>query len=236
MTFCPLTTKFSARGHRSARAAGVCLVLCFAGVTTAFGQLATAPRLRDGALPLPNLEAVGGGEVVLELAIDSDGRVARVDLVRSTPPYGDTLVRTVRDWRFEPATDQSLDRRVAVASRVLLAAVFRAPTLYAGPTTGVSPQVQGPPSEHLPQIESLVVPAYPPTAIGDASVLVEIELPAGSDPSAYRLLSPTSGFDDAALDAVRAWRFTFRRSTNTADPLFVYAVLGFRSPVVPAKP
>jgi TonB family protein len=179
---------------------------------------------------------VGGGEVVLELAIDADGRVARVNLVRSTPPYGDALVRTVRDWRFEPATNQSLDRRVAVASQVLLAAVFRAPTLYAGPATGVPPLVQGPPSEHLPQIDSLVVPAYPPTAIGDASVLVEIELPAGSDPSAYRLLSPTSGFDDAALDAVRAWRFTVPRATHTVDPLFVYAVLGFRSPVVPAKP
>ncbi len=69
-------------------------------------------------------------------------------------------------------------------------------------------------------------------ATGDASVLVEIELSARAEPSVYRILSPTSAFDEAALDAVRAWRFSAPRAADAADPLFVYAVLGFRGPVV----
>jgi TonB family protein len=229
---CHRTARSQARARRwCIHAALTCLAVWTVGITTASAQQA-APRLREGALPAPNLEAFGSGEVVLELAVDPGGSVVRVDRVRSTPPYDDALVRAVGAWRFEPATNLSEGRTVAVASQVLLVALFRPPALYAGPAPGAPPEVHGLPSVRLPNVASLVVPAYPPTATGDASVLVEIELSAGAGPSMYRILSPTSAFDEAALDAVRAWRFSAPRAPDAADPLFVYAVLGFRGPVV----
>jgi hypothetical protein len=67
-------------------------------------------------------------------------------------------------------------------------------------------------------------------------VLIEIEMNARAEPRGYRVLSRGSGFDDAALDAVRAWRLRAPRAVETPEPLFVYAVLGFRAPLAPAAP
>ena len=80
------------------------------------------------------------------------------------------------------------------------------------------------------------MPAYPPTATGDGIVLLEIEMTALVHPRGYRILSPASGFDGVALDAVRAWRFRPPRAVDVPEQLFVYAVLGFRAPLAPATP
>ena len=78
------------------------------------------------------------------------------------------------------------------------------------------------------------MPAYPPHATGNGMVLVEIEMTARAEPRGYRRLSPVSAFDSAALGAVRAWRFSVPRAIDAPEPLFVYAVLGFRTPLAPA--
>ncbi len=74
-------------------------------------------------------------------------------------------------------------------------------------------------------------PAYPATHVGDAVVLIEIEMTRSGKPVAYRILSPASGFDDAALDAVRGWRFTAPPGGDVPERLFAYAIAGFRTPV-----
>jgi TonB family protein len=162
--------------------------------------------------------------------------VTRVNRLRATPPYADALARAAGAWRFEPATAVIGERRSSVPAQVLVVAVFRPASLYAGPAPGALPQVRGLPSPRLPQPDSLAMPAYPPTAAGNGIVLIEIEMTAGADPRGSRILSPASGFDHAALDAVRAWRFSPPRGADVAGQVFVYAVLGFRAPLVPATP
>jgi hypothetical protein len=49
-----------------------------------------------------------------------------------------------------------------------------------------------------------------------------------------RISLAISGFDSAALDAVRAWHFSPPSSGDVPDTLFLYAVLGFRAPLGPA--
>jgi outer membrane biosynthesis protein TonB len=181
-------------------------------------------------------EAFGGGEVVLELAVDSSGAVTRVEHLRVTPPYADVLARSAAAWRFEPATTTIDGHTTAVPARVLVVALFRPASFYAGPAPGIPLQVRGLPSPQLPNPDSLVMPAYPPTATGSGIVLVEIEMTARTGPRGYRVVSPASGFDGAALDAVRAWRFSTPRAVNALEPVFVYAVLGFRAPLAPATP
>lgn len=195
----------------------------------------TSPRLYEGRVVADIPRAFGGGEVVLELTIDSEGSVAEVQRVRMTPPYLDFVVKSVAPWRFTPATAVIDGRVTTVAAPVLVVAVFRPPLVYAGPAPGPRAQVFGALSRRVPSVESLALPAYPPMAIGDGVVVVEIEMRRG-EPGNYRIVGPASGFDTAALDAVRSWRFGPPEDSDVPDTTFAYAVLGFRAPLtLPAE-
>jgi TonB family protein len=207
-----------------------------ATVGAAVEQRSTSPRLREGRLPAQIPQALGGGEVVLELSIDSRGAVTQVERVRVTPPYADLVVNSAAEWRFEPATVMLEGRTIAVAGSVLVVAVFRPASFYAGPAPGVAPQVLGASSPLVPRVESIVMPAYPPKGTGGGIVLVEIEMNSRAETSSYRIVRPASGFDAAALDAVRAWRFGAPQTLDVPDPLFVYAMVGFRAPLAPVTP
>jgi TonB family protein len=203
-----------------------------AAVGAAVERHSTSPRLRESRLPAQIPRAFGGGEVVLELTVDSRGIVTRIDRIRVTPPYADTVANTAVEWRFAPATVMLEGNATAVAASALVVAVFRPASFYSGPAPGVAPQVLEASSPRVPRVESIVMPAYPPTAGGDGIVLVEIEMSGRAEPRNYRIVGPASGFDTAALDAARAWRFA-PVTPDVADPLFVYAVVGFRAPLAP---
>lgn len=109
-------------------------------------------------------------------------------------------------------------------------------TFYSGPGPGTPPQTHGALSDGLPRLQSLLMPVYPPPATGNGVVLVEIEMSGRAEPRAYRIVGAASGFDAAALDAVRAWRFAAPQAADSPDDLFVYAVIGFRTPLAPVTP
>lgn len=192
-----------------------------------------APRLKGGgAVPRAAQLAVGGGEVAVELHVGNDGAVTKVEPLTSTPPFTDAVVAAVRGWRFDPAQDTLDKKLVAVPGRVLVLAAFRPPTVYASPAPGGPTQVLGRPSAALPQPGPLTMPAYPPKVFGDGTVLVEIETSATGAPSEYRVLGSKSGFDAAALEAVRSWRFGAPSLPRVPDVVYVYAIVSFREPVV----
>jgi hypothetical protein len=217
-------------------AAAVVTVMLGARIDVVAGQHATAPRLREGRIPTQMPEALGGGEVILEVTVDTRGTVTRVDRVRVTPPYADLVANSAAEWRFEPATVEFEGRLVGIEAPVLVVALFRPPLFYSGPAPGVPPEIRGAASAGLPRLQSLVMPVYPPTATGNGFVLVEIEMSGRAEPRSYRIVGPASGFDAAALDAVRAWRFGTPLAAHAPDPLFVYAVVGFRAPLAPVTP
>jgi hypothetical protein len=204
----------------------------------ASGQLAgqaapTAPRLRAGAaVPLPPPMAVGGGEVALDVTVDASGAVTQVAPLRATPPYTDLLMGAVRAWRFDAATAVTKNGSKPAEGHVLLVAVYRPPQVYAGPTLGPTPETVGTASPELPQPGALGMPAsYPPRAVRDGAVLIEIELTAAAIARAHRVMSPASPFDGAALEAVKTWRFGFPGKPTGAAQLYAYAIVGFREPV-----
>ena len=54
--------------------------------------------------PIPVLSvAVGGGEVLLEVSVSSEGSVIEVKPLRSTASFDELMIGVVRGWQFAPA-------------------------------------------------------------------------------------------------------------------------------------
>ena len=73
--------------------------------------------------------------------------------------------------------------------------------------------------------------AYPPRAVRDGTVLVEIALTAAAVARDAQGAEPGLGLRRAALETVKGWRFGFPPKPAGAEQLFVYAVVGFREPI-----
>jgi outer membrane biosynthesis protein TonB len=197
---------------------------------SALGSADTAgyvsPRWLSGALPTTPVLAVSGGEVWLEALVKSDGRVASVDVLRSTPPFTDVMVAAVRGWQFAPAT---LDSK-AVDAHVLVAGMFTPPALI-GPTLGAPPQTVRAPGADVPTPRLTRTALYPPQATGTGTVLVDMPVNPGAVPAVPRIVVSAPGFDDAALTACRSWSFAPAERGGHGVTTHAYVLFAFRPPV-----
>ena len=185
---------------------------------------------RSGALPVQPPKVPGGGQVLLELTVGNDGKVVKGHTLRSTPPFTELLVDAVRLWKFQPAEDRGDD----VESAVLVAGLFRPPTLtLMGPAAGEPTEDVTPPSNLIPMPYTMVPPDYPPGALADGVVLVEVIVERDGTVDAARVLRSSAAFDRAATDAVLQWKFRPARWDGKPVPSFAYVVFGFRQPVTP---
>src|SRR5215472_14865723 len=100
----------AAGSYRGSRVTGGAPGVTYGYVTTwqltaAIGAaiIAVAPQrfvpaeFRSGTLPnMPDVQVVGGGQVLLAVLVDRDGRVGIIDVVRSTPPFTKLMTAAVR--------------------------------------------------------------------------------------------------------------------------------------------
>lgn len=188
--------------------------------------------LRHGSPPRQLPRTVGGGQVLLAVAIDEVGAVTGVETLRDTPPFTALLRTEVARWVFSP------ERRdgEAVASYVLVAGVFRPPVLSDAPVLGEAPQDVARPDEAIPFPTTVITPPYPPDRVGAGVVLVEIRVGSAGAVEAARVIGEPSGFDSAALQAARQWRFRSARRDGRAVEANAYLAFGFREPVTLPPP
>jgi len=210
--------------------------ICAASLVAHTGAQANKPtsaRLRAGATaPVAPPLTVGGGEVILDVTVGKDGTVSKVQPVRGTPPYTQLLTSAVGGWGFDPAKSLVEDALQVAESHVLVAAVYRPPQVYAAPAPGAETKTVGELSAQLPSPGPLTMPtAYPPRAVRDGTVVIELELGIGGVVQGAKVMSRPSPFDNAALDTARGWRFGVPRDPTGAEQIFVYAVVGFREPI-----
>ncbi len=186
----------------------------------------------SGSLPAPPPpNVVGWIDEMLEVVVGATGRVQDLTPLRATPMPADVIAPALADWLFRPAV---VDRSRAVESRVLVAAMFRPPQLYDAPTLGTPPADLGAPSDEIPfPIESRR-PRYPPLAVSDAVVLVEILVGLDGRVREPRIISGDPGFHRASLDAAQDWRFRPARWHAAAVEAYAYLIFGFRRPVAMA--
>jgi len=214
------------------------LAACGAIVALAQDRFVPA-RYRDGAPPQLPIRALGGGEVWLELTVSSVGAVSSVRVLRATPPFTEALAQAVRPWRFAPAED-AVDpapgradepaRRRPVDSKVLVAGLFRPPTLNT-PTLGETPRDLASASDEIPVPLATVMPGYPPLARDSGIALVEVEVDSRGDVVDARAIRPSPPFDGPAVEAARQWKFRPARLHGSPVDMLAYIAFGFRQPV-----
>ncbi len=168
---------------------------------------------RSGELPVQPPQVTGGVEVLLELTVGNDGKELKGHTLRSTPPFTELLVDAVRLWKFHPAEDRGDE----VESAVLVAGLFRPPTLM-GPAAGEPAKDVTPPSSLIPMPYTIVAPDYPPGALADGVVLVEVIVERDGTVDAARVLRSSAAFDRAATDAVLQWKFRPARRDGKPVP------------------
>ena len=218
------------------------IVACTLGVVLSAQEAWSPARYRAGTVPALPVMALGGGQVFLELAISREGRVTAVTPLRTTPAFTDRVVDAVRDWQFRPAEDivaQEPGRadeppsRLPLASKVLVAAVFRPPALNT-PTLGEAPKDVAPASDETAFPLTTTMPPFPPSALSGGVVLLEARIDRNGAVADVTVIHSAPSFDDAAQRAARQWRFRPGRVRGTPVSTVVYILFGFAIPVTSA--
>lgn len=205
--------------------ATVAVILTVAGLTAGGFEPA---RLKAGVMPQPPRQAVSWEQALLDVGIDRAGRVEDTRPLRATPLLLEVLRHAVGQWRFEPAVENGRQ----VQARILVAAVFRPPVLFDTPGQGPPPVDLARQSEEIPFPTTIVPPAYPPRALGDGVVLVEVLVAADGTVTQAKIAQSAPGFDASATAAALRWSFRPARRRGASTPAFAYLLFGFRAPVV----
>jgi TonB family protein len=178
------------------------------------------PRLATAQVGAAPWNAVSGGIAAYEVSLDETGAVAGARIVQDLPPFGALLGEAIRSWRFEPAREGGR----AVASRVLALGLFRPPALlFTAPANPRYRDADAP--EEIPWPTAVVVPPYPPNAVGSGKVILETDVSSRGAVTGVRILSGPTAFDGAATDTARQW--TFRPAARGRQPVESRAVLVF---------
>lgn len=202
--------------------------------------LVNPARLSGGAVPIIPIQAVAAGEVVLEVSVDRRGKVTGVKPLRHTAPFTESMTAAIRTWTFTPAEDapampagetpKATDRK-AMDSTVLVVGLFRPPALFA-PTLGEPPKTvaKGSGTAPVPMV-ALEMPAYPPNAMNDGVVLLELDVATHGGITGIDVVRSSPAFDKPAIAAASSLIFAPGRVHDRPAPAYVYVVAGFRQPV-----
>jgi TonB family protein len=191
---------------------------------TAVATFVPARRV-SGSLPAPPPpNVVGWIDERFEVVVDAMGRIGQLTSLRVTPMPADPIAPVVAEWRFRPAVEGGR----AVPSRVLVAAMFRPPHAYDAPTLGTPPADLAAPSDEIPFPVASTPPRYPPMAVGDAVVLVEVLVGLDGRVHEARIISGVPGFNQASLDAAQGWRFRPARRNARVVESYSYLIFAFR--------
>ena len=199
-------------------------------VTIALALWAMVVPLPEGAraarIVAPRLPSAttSEGQVVLRVTLGVSGEAEAVQVLADTPPFTEALRDAVRQWRLPPPAAP------ASGGGVLVAAVFRAPTLFVlDPLEPLPPPPEAPAT--LPFPVRWQRPAYPPHALGDGVVVLAADVDEQGSVGEVRVVLSAPGFDEAAASAAAVWRFRPARAPGGLRPAVVYLVFGFREPV-----
>ena len=210
--------------------AGGCVLLGSALVLGQMERELVPARIASGHTPAQPPLASQGGLTVLDAEVSATGVVAAVETLLDGPPFTSELESAVWLWRFLPA--EKGER--AVASRVVVVGLFRPPALVSGDEVLTVPA--RPVADAIPYPTSVVTPRFPPRALEDGVVLMELEVSEDGDVSSTSIVQSSLPFDEPARQAAEQFRFRPAKSDGHAVRSFAIVVFGFRQPVTQPRP
>ena len=183
-------------------------------------------RVSQASLQGFSFEVRSAGVVVVDAGVDAQGAVQDVRLLKDVAPFGALLRDSVRTWSFTPAQKDG----AGVPSRVMVAGFFR-PAMLMFPAPSAPPALERPEGERIPYPTTIAVPPYPANATGSVAVFVEVQLDETGAVTGAQVVGPSSGFDDAAVQAAQGWSFAPGVGRD-GQPLATvgYIVFVFRQP------
>ncbi len=184
------------------------------------------------AAPYPS-QALFGGEVVLDVLIDTRGRAAEIKVVRGPSPFLEDVLGTVRTWSFFPAR---LDGN-PVPARIGI--TFQFSQSYDPPRTTQVHNYDKPLAALFDRSALPVVtiePQFPAASVGEGSVILYELVNAQGQITSDHILRDSESFSSAAVAAVHGWRFAPGRRNGTDIDSAEIVVLIFRlSGSIPLK-
>ena len=178
---------------------------------------------------------IAGGEVLIEAFISQEGVITKTTPLRITPPYTQLMLDAVPRWQFQPAmavNKKGLKERVETS--VLIAAIYRSPTLLNGPTVGWPPKDIASASAEVPFPFALISPAYPLKTVNVpfGRALFEVDVAERGEVRTVLHIAGDAGFEVVSAEALRQWKFrpaTFRGKSVSS---VAYVFLGLPTPVI----
>ena len=174
-----------------------------------------APKKTKTVLPAypPDAQARGlRGIVIVELVIDTQGKVSSAQVVRSIPPFDEAALAAVRQWEYE--VTKVGGKPVSVKLTVPITFAMKVPEIASR-------------QEGIPELRAGAFPPVPPDAREPASATAEVTLGPDGTVDELRIVDGPPTFADALARALRTWRF----APDSAEATVTFRV---RAQFVPA--
>ena len=171
--------------------------------------------------------------VQVHLVLDASGRVAEARIVtKGAPASGGTglaeataVLDAVRQWTFEPPVVAPM--LIATYLGIADDEGMVMPQASQRPPLRVGGNIRPPTKIHH------VSPEYPPEALAASVggvVIVEVTIDAEGQVADVRILRSVTGLDEAAVAAVRQWRYTPTRLNGEPVPIIMTVTVNFTVP------
>ena len=131
------------------------------------------------------------GIVILDIVVDTQGKVESTGVVRSVPGLDEAAIVAARQWEYEPTKVSGKPVRVRITVPITFALALPKLTRQDG----------------IPELRQGVSPAWPSGADGGGVVAAEVTLEPDGRVGGARVLDGSAPWSGALLAALRTWRF-----------------------------
>ena len=131
------------------------------------------------------------GIVILDIVVDTQGKVESTSVVRSVPGLDEAAIAAARQWEYAPTQVGGKAARVRVTVPITFALAL--------------PQLAR--QDGIPELRQGASPAWPAGAEGGGLAAAEVTLEPDGRVGGARVLDGGAPWSDALLAALRTWRF-----------------------------
>jgi len=187
----------------------------------------TPPQIQTAQPPAHPVQTVEGGEVAFEAHVNRQGNIERLRLLSGRPPFAQSAIQTVSQWRFIPAS-----REAPTDAKVGIFVLFRRRAMFtAGPTKHHYdwPLPEGARAA-LPT--DISYPRYPVNTVAEGVVILQLRIAPSGAIENIKVIRDVPPLTNAAQEAVREWKFSPARSEGQPIPGTAVVAISFQRPFV----